>query len=846
MLLSRPQKTYFALALQFEKHTPSWLFGSFANVLIVVAGGLLAITTLTLLEVSLGPLSFYFSQWAGLLIFLSAVVFVLVSWRVFLEWLKTPHPGLPLADAAPDIKAGKANVATWMSYDAFRMVVAAEGLSQKRPAIPFSTLLFWELLRLPSSQFILMRLGMSPEEMRKGIEERVKSGPLEAGKRYEEILMLACDSAAERKKPFLTVGDLLTSLAKHDAFFYNQLFQRELDSEDVKNISYWQESIEERIRNRERFWRYENLVRAPGIGRDWAAGWTVLVDQFSQDITEEIERTGFDLHLIGRDKELKEMERILAASGRHNVLVVGETGTGKETVVYGLGKLILQGKSLPELKHKRMIRLDVDALLAGLKTPGEMSERLIFVFNEMVRARNVLLVIESFDNFTGGEYGLGKVDITSIIEPYLESKHLQVIGITDLDGYHRAIERNAVLTKAFERVEVEEPDETETILILEDVVPSIEATHGVFVTYPAIRDTVKKAAKYLQDVAMPERAINLLSEVAVYVAKQKKGKVITSQDIDAVLTERTGIPIGKMAEKERDILVNLEEILHKRLINQEEAVRAVASAMRRARTGLASEKRPVGSFLFLGPTGVGKTETAKALARAYFGKEDAMIRFDMSEYQDDSSVNRFLGSPERGDAGDLPKAVRDNPFSLILFDEIDKAYPRILDLFLQILDEGFMTDAFGKRVNFTNTIIISTSNAGANLIKEYVERSVPLEKVREIVLDAIQKEGVFRPEFINRFDGTIVFQPLSHEHLLQISDLMLRDLAERLGEKDIALVITPELKEKVVKLGYQPEFGARPMRRVIQEKIEDQIAKKLLSGTIKRGDTITISPAEIV
>lgn len=845
MVKFEPQKSYAYHALRFEKQLPAWFFGSFVNILTVVAGGLLAIIILILLEIPLGILTYYLSQWIGLFVLLFSVIFVLMSWRAFLEWLKTPHPKRALEDAAAGIKDGRENAADWMNYGAFRAMITALDSARKSKTLPFPLLLLHAIVESSRSSFILLRLGIPPDNFKQQIIDKLKEGTRENEKGVEDILALAIDAAIERGKTTVTPGDLLASLGKVNAFFSHQLFERDLDVEDVKNVAYWQESIEQRKNDREKFWRYENLVRTPGIGRGWSAGYTVALDQFSQDITEGMERTNFDLHLIGHEKELLEMERVLAASGRHNVIVVGETGTGKETVVYGLAKFIYQGKSLPELKHKRVVRLDVDALLAGLKTAGEMSERLIMVFNEMVRARNILLMIENFDNFAGGEYGLGKVDITSIIEPYLESKYLQVIGITDLDGYHGAIERNAVLMKNFERVEVTAPSDTESILILEDVVPLLEAQHNVFITYPTVRDTVKKATQYLQDVGMPERAITLLDETAVYVAKQKGEKVVTPHDIDVVLTERTGIPIGTMAEKEKDILMDLENVLHRRLINQEEAVKAVASAMRRARTGLASTKRPVGSFLFFGPTGVGKTETAKALAEAYFGGEESLIRFDMSEYQDDSSVNRFLGSAETGAPGDLPKAVRDKPFSLILFDEIDKAYRRILDLFLQILDEGFLTDAFGKRVNFRNTIIICTSNAGANLIREYIEKNVQLQEVKEKVLDFIQEKGWFRPEFLNRFDGIVLYQPLSHAHLLEISELMLRDLIKRLAEKDITLTITPELKEIVVRLGYKPEFGARPMRRVIQEKIEDMIAKRILSGEIKRGDAITITPQDL-
>ena len=845
MILFDPQKTFGYHAYCFEKQVPSWLLSSIIHVLIVMGGGLGTLSLLIWFGIELGILGHFITQWVGLFITIAILVFLLINWRVFLEWLKAPHPKKSLQDAIQGINQGQENSADWVSFDALKALLETLTYFKRGGKGTFSFRLLRNILRFTSGKFILRRLGINPEALEKHIMRESAAPQISGGKSIEEILLVAFEIALARNKSAVSLGDLLAALAKNDVFFYKYLFSRELDIEDVKNVSYWQESIEKRINEKAAFWTYENLMRAPGLGRGWAAGYTIGLDQFSKEVTGELERKLFEIHVIGHDKEIKEMERILTTSGRHNVLVVGESNTGKETVVYGLAKMIYKGTCLPEIQHKRVLRLDVDALLAGLTTPGEMSERIITVFQEAVRARNVMLVIEKFDNFVGQAHGLGKVDISSIIEPYLASPHLQVIGITDLEGFHHRVERNPLIMKLFERVDIAEPNETESILILEDITPLIEERNGVFITYPAVRDAVHKAMAYLQNLAMPEKAANLLEETAIYVAKQKQEKFLLPEDIDIVLTERTGIPIGKMAEREKETLSHLEEILHKRLINQEEAVKAVASAMRRARTGLVGQKRPVGSFLFLGPTGVGKTETAKALAEAYFGNESSMIRFDMSEYQDSSSINRFLGSVEVNQPGELPKAVRDKPFSLLLLDELEKAYPKILDLFLQVLDEGILTDAFGKKVNFQNTIIIATSNAGANLIRELVKEGKSPKEMEEEILDFVQKQGIFKPEFLNRFDGVIMYRPLSHEHLLAVAELMLAKLVKRLEEKDMALTITPELTERVVELGYKPEFGARAMRRVIQEKIEDAIAKKILSGELNRGDTVTINPGDL-
>ena len=391
----------------------------------------------------------------------------------------------------------------------------------------------------------------------------------------------------------------------------------------------------------------------------------------------------------------------------------------------------------------------------------------------------------------------------------------------------------------FEKVEVPEISEEETMIILENLVPLIEKKYRIFIFFLAIRDIVSLSAKYLPALPFPKKAMDIFDEVAVQVCSLKR-KVVTEEDVVKIISEKTQIPIGKMEVREREILLNLEQLIHQKIINQDLAVKEVSSALRRARAEVFERKKPMGTFLFLGPTGVGKTETAKALAEIYFGSEKKIIRLDMSEFQQIKDISRLIGSTRED--GYLTTKIREDPFSLVLLDEIEKAHPNILNLFLSVLDEGYLTDGLGRTVNFKNTIIISTSNAGYQIILEALARETEWSLVKKTLMDYLFEKGIFRPEFINRFDGVIVFNPLTKENLLDIVGLQLQKLKEGLLKKDIEFIITNPLKEKIVQLSYNPQFGAREMKRVIQDKIENVLAKALLGGEIKRGDRIEINP----
>jgi len=544
---------------------------------------------------------------------------------------------------------------------------------------------------------------------------------------------------------------------------------------------------------------------------------------------------------VGHEKEIHELETVLAKTHLSNALLVGEAGVGRKSIIKALAKKCQAGASLPELNNKKIVELDMVTMLARIQDAEKLEYTLDTIFAEALEAGNIILVIDSLENFVEQKtQKAGAVDISGILSKYLAMPYFQFIGITSFDGLHRKLEQNPSFVEHFRKIEVTEVSELETITILQNMALAIEQQNKVFILYPAIREIVHLTGRYFPSTPFPKKAIDILEEAVAYV-KSRKEKVILPHHIADIISEKTQIPVGKMEFKEKSVLLNLENLIHEKIINQKEAVSEISVAMRRARSGLSSKKRPMGTFLFLGPTGVGKTETAKALAEIYFGSAEKMIALDMSEFQQVADIQRLLGATSPVEQqGLLTTPVRENPFSLVLLDEIEKAHPNILNLFLQVFEEGHITDGQGRKVVFTDTIIICTSNAGSESIFSAIETNRPVEK--DTILDDIFQKQIFRPEFVNRFDATVIFHPLTKENLLGIAQLMLESLQKNLKEQDIDFVITDILKEKIVELSYKPEFGAREMRRVIQDKVENMVAQALISDIITKGDAIEINP----
>ncbi|MDP3795182.1 MAG: AAA family ATPase, partial [bacterium] len=571
--------------------------------------------------------------------------------------------------------------------------------------------------------------------------------------------------------------------------------------------------------HRRRFWEAENLFGVSPLGRSWAYGYTVRLDAIGRELTGGRRPLP---HQEPREyaREVRQIETILSRALENNALVVGEPGVGRERVVEDFAAFLRKGKLANVISHKRLIELDSRALADPRTLENALSEA--------AAAGNVIVVLPDFEHYVGREESL---------LPYLRSAAVQLIGITSFAALHDVLERSPEILKYMEKVEIKEPDLPAAAHLLLDALPLLEKRYRVLVPYPTLKHTAQRAARFIQEAPFPKKGFDLLDR-ALTVAAQMGQSVLTVAVVDQVLAEKTEIPIAGPAAAERELLLHLEQRLHERLINQEAAVRQIANVLRRARVDIQSPDRPVGSFLFLGPTGVGKTETAKALARLYYGSVERMLRFDMSEYQERSSISRLIGDAQTGTQGLLTTGARENPASLMLFDEIEKAHPDILNLFLQLLDDGRLTDARGRTVKFAAALIIGTSNAGSELIREALAAGRDLTALEREITDALQRQGVFRPELLNRFDGVIIFEPLKQPELEKIALLMLGDLAERLKAQQIIFVPTAALAREIATKGYNPEYGARPMRRVIQNELESALAKALLAGTLAQGMTV--------
>ncbi|MDD5606420.1 MAG: ATP-dependent Clp protease ATP-binding subunit [Candidatus Pacebacteria bacterium] len=710
------------------------------------------------------------------------------------------------------------NIADFLSFETAKIIFRAK----KRT----SSYLFLSVLdNFPNIRFIFLRILLDIKVLRKNLIKDF----LEKGEDFEKVISRSLQIAIENKHSKIETQDLLLSLAEIDPFLRRILIQVHVSKQDFQDLLEWLKGV---YSEKERFWEKESLRKKGSLAKQWTAGYTITLDKYSIDITEKIKRF---FPFIGHEKELKEVENILAKTENNNVLIVGESGSSRKSIVENLAEKSLLGKCSTVLNFKRVVELDINSLVAGTKDSEELEFVLNKIFQETIRAGNIILVMNNFHNYVGQKSVLGTIDISNILCSYLNYSQFQMIAVTDYDGLHRDIGKNSALLAFFEKVEVIPKSEEDALKILLNRLYFFEKKHKVFICFQAIKQIIEMTSKYLPALPFPEKAISVLDETVSSYAKEK---IILPKHVSKIITRKTEIPVGDLEEKEKNILLNLEELIHQRLINQEQAVKDIATCLKRARSEISTNQGPMGTFLFLGPTGVGKTETAKSLAEIYFGSENKMIRLDMSEFQETSDIARLIGSEK--EPGFLTTQVKENPFSLVLLDELEKANSNIINLFLQVLDEGYLTDGFGRKINFKNTIIIATSNAGYEIILKAIEEKTEWEKVKKQIFDFLFQKGIFRPEFINRFDSVIVFKPLTKENLLDISELLLKKIVKKLETKGIKLVIEKPLKEKIVELSYNPTFGAREMKRVIQDRIENTLASGLLRGDLKKGDKVFI------
>jgi len=637
---------------------------------------------------------------------------------------------------------------------------------------------------------------------------------------------------------------------------------------------------------------------------------TPTLNQFGRDLTEMAREGKFD-PVIGRDNEIERVIQILSRRTKNNPCLIGEPGVGKTAIAEGLAQKIVEG-NIPEiLKDKRVVTLDLSSMVAGAKYRGEFEERLKKALEEIRKAGNVILFIDEMHTIIGAGAAEGAIDASNILKPSLARGEIQVIGATTLDEYRKHVEKDAALERRFQPITVGEPTVEEAIGILKGVRDKYEAHHRVKITDEAIVAAVKFSDRYITDRFLPDKAIDLIDEAGSkvrlksftappdlkkleeqfeklrkekedsirsqefekaarirdeeqklkselekaknewYQKSQVKTDTVTEEHIAEVVASWTGIPVKKLAEEETERLMKMEDVLPQRVIGQEEAVKAVSKAIRRGRVGLKDPKRPVGSFIFLGPTGVGKTELCKALAEALFGEENSIVRIDMSEYMEKHSVSRLVGSPPGyvgyDEGGQLTEKVRRKPYSVVLFDEVEKAHPDVFNILLQILEDGRLTDSQGRTVDFRNTVIIMTSNVGARMITEpkrlgfaspNEEKSKSYQDMKNNVMGELK--NTFKPEFLNRVDEIIVFHPLEETHIKQIVRLMLDSLTKRIQSNDIKLEVSDKAVDHLANKGYDMIYGARPLRRAIQSDVEDKLAEEILEGKIKSGDSVVV------
>jgi ATP-dependent Clp protease ATP-binding subunit ClpC len=677
-------------------------------------------------------------------------------------------------------------------------------------------------IRSETGKAIFKRLGFDRESLRVFLEER--------------RTLVSSQSISFGDTHIFT--SYLRALFSADQEFSHLLVSRGIDEEGFLECALWVVETRERREAKERFWSRDRLESIPSLGRDWAYGKAHSLMQASTPLRFSPYQNA-ELH----QEEILRLESALSRGSEANAHIIGEEGVGKLEVVEGLARRILRQKSPAHLRDKHIFVLDLEHIAAMGDSGAEFERLILSLFEEASYAGNTIVVIPDLPSLL--EAGEARsVDITTLLARFLLLPTLHIVAVSDTDAFDRVVKGNHKLSSHMEEIRIQEGGERSVLRTLEEVIMSLEKEGSIFFTYPALTEAVRSAKRYFVDAPLLDTATDLLVESQNKALDSGRSEVLR-EDVLVLVEEKTGIPTSGITPKEQDTLLRLEELLHERVVGQEEAISAIASSLRRARSGLTNPDRPMGSFLFLGPTGVGKTETAKALSEVFFGVGAPLLRLDMSEYNTSDSLNRLIGAFDSETPGSLSSLLRDHPYGVLLLDEFEKTDSRVLDLFLQILDEGMFTDALGRKISARNTIIVATSNAGSVEIFKTVKRGENLKEKQEEILNSIISEGMFKPELLNRFDGTILFHPLEEVHLTEVAKHMLEGLSWRLRAKGMALVVTPDLVQFLVKHGSDPEFGARPLNRVIQDKVESVIAEGIISGVYKNGSKIELHAKDL-
>jgi len=668
----------------------------------------------------------------------------------------------------------------------------------------------------------MIRAGLAPEK----VDEYLKGGRQK----------ITADRVTLPEGEVFSIIGLGKYLLQQDKEFASMLATGGVTEEVFIGSLRWVVGSYHQAKRRERWWSKDNLSKTSSIGGGWSVGTAYELDHYAKNISTSAVFSTLTRDTPFAEEKINEIELALTKSNESNVLVLGEAGVGKIDLLIRIQERMKRGEALGSITGRQITILDTQRFFASHHHEGDFEAGLIKLLDEATLAGNNIIVLENISSLIK-EGETNGVNITEILDQYLALPDIQIIATDTPANFHNHLERLGGFTRRFTEVLVDSPDRQATTRLLQSIALAEETRNDIFFTYGSLLSITKAADKYIVEGVMPGKAIKLLLDVATK-AKATKQELINEDFVYTVISEKTGIPAGPISNEESDLLLHLEDKLKLKVIGQEEAVTAIAKTMRRSRAGLQADDKPIGSFLFLGPTGVGKTETAKALANIFFGGETKMQRLDMSEYSGEDAVLRLTGNETA--QGALPNLLREHPYCVLLLDEFEKAHHSVHDIFLQVLDEGIFTDFNGDKVNARNCMIVATSNAGSRLIVKTVKQRKDLAKLSSKIIDHIVNEGIYKPELINRFDSVVIFEPLSEKEQSEVANLLLNELYARLKERGYAVKITPELLAILVKLGYSLEFGARPMRRILQNLIEEKIAQNIITGYIKKGQPILL------
>lgn len=676
--------------------------------------------------------------------------------------------------------------------------------------------------RVPGGQFLAVRFGITPNLLL----NIVSSDEVKTENIWREALKVREEAGSEH----MTGAVLSVAIIRAFPDYESLLAHMHLDMTDLMAGVRWFDHIRHLIK------KSKTPMRTGGIARDFSFGYIPLLKRFGQNLSEQV-GGGFNVELEAHQKALDQLIETFGTGGRQNAALVGPSGVGKTTIIHAFAERILDAKAkIPaSLKFRQVFILDSSSLIAAAPGRGELEGLVMQVLGEAYSAKNIIICLDNAQLFF--EEGVGSVDLTNVLLPILEAGNLRVILTMDEQRFLQIGQRNPALVNALNRISIAPAEKSETIAVMQDQLIITEFQRKVTYMYQSLLEAYRLSERYVHDLAMPGRALKLLESAASY----SEDGLVTANSVQQAIEQTMNIKVGVASgEDEREKLLNLEDLIHKRMINQTRAVQVVSDALRRARAGVRNQNRPIGTFLFLGPTGVGKTELAKALADVYFGGEERMIRLDLNEYVRPEDVSRLIADGAE-DPSSLTAQAMKQPFSVVLLDEIEKAHPQVLTTLLQLLDEGILRDIKNREVSFRDAIVIATSNAGADRIREYIQRGYKLEQFEQQFVDELINTNQFRPEFLNRFDEIVVFRPLEKSELVQVIDLIIAGINKTLALQKITVHVADDAKLFLVDKGYDPRLGARPMRRMVQRAVENLVAKQMLSGEVAPGSVIEIS-----